>query len=62
MRREILALCEDWVSLEYIAKTIKRNPAYLLNHVIPSMLDERLIERMFPESPRNPYQKYRKKG
>ena len=25
------------------------------------MLEEGLIERMFPESPRNPYQKYKKK-
>lgn len=61
IRGEIFSLCDDWVSLEYIAKMIKRNSAYLLNHVIPSMLEEGLIERMFPESPRNPYQKYKRK-
>ena len=61
IRKEIIALCEDWVSLEYIAKRIRRNSTYLLNHVIPSMLEDGLIERMYPESPRNPYQKYKKK-
>ena len=61
IRGEIISLCSDWVSLEFIAKMIKRNSTYLLNHVIPSRLEEGLLERMFPESPRNPFQKYKRK-
>ena len=62
IRAEITSVCSDWVSLDYIAVSIERNPDYLLSDVIPSMLEEGLIERMYPESPRSPYQKYRKKG
>lgn len=61
IRNEILNLCADWVSLDFVATTIGRTPAYLLSDIIPPMLQEELIERMFPETPRNPYQKYRRK-
>ena len=61
LRKVILEVCEEWVSLEYIATTIDRNPDYLLTSVIPSMLEEGLIERMYPDAPRNPYQKYKRK-
>ena len=39
-------------------KTISR--MYKSNEVIPAMLEEGLIERMYPDSPRHPYQKYKK--
>ena len=61
IQKAILDSCEDWVSLEYISKTIERTTAYLLSDIIPLMLEEGLIERMYPDSPRNPYQKYKKK-
>lgn len=61
IRKEIIAICADWVSLDYIAKTIERSTAYLLSDIIPPMLEEGLIERMYPETPRNPYQKYKRK-
>ena len=60
IRAEIMNVCLDWVSLEYIAKTIGRTTAYLLSDIIPSMLEEWLIERIDPENPRNPYQKYKR--
>ena len=62
IQTEIIKVCNDWVSLEYIAASIERSTAYLSSDIIPSMLEEGLIERMFPESPRNPFQKYKKKG
>ena len=43
LRKVILGVCEEWVSLEYIATTIDRNPDYLLTNVIPSMLEEGII-------------------
>ena len=60
LRKLILEVCEEWVSLENIATTIDRNPDYLLMHVIPSMLEEGLLERMYPQSPKHPYQKYKR--
>lgn len=59
IRKEIVNVCSEWVSLDYIATTIGRNSVYLLNHVIPSMLEEGLIERMYPQTPRHPNQKYK---
>lgn len=61
IREAIISVSADWVSLDYIAKSIGRNTDYLLAHVIPSMLEEGIIERMYPDSPRNPYQKYKKR-
>lgn len=61
IREAIISVSADWVSLEYIATSIGRNTDYLLAHVIPSMLEEGIIERMYPDSPRNPYQKYKRK-
>ena len=48
-------------ALEHIAKTIDRNPDYLLTSVIPSMLEDGLLERMYPHSPKHPYQKYKRR-
>lgn len=53
--------CGEWISLEDIARAVDRKSDYLLNEIIPSMLKDGLIERMFPENPRNPYQKYKRK-
>ena len=61
LRKVILDVCDEWVSLEQIATTIVRNPDYLLTSVIPSMLKEGLLERMYPQSPKHPYQKYKRK-
>jgi len=57
----IMDACGEWISLEDIAKAVDRKSDYLLNEIIPSMLKDGLIERMFPENPRNPYQKYKRK-
>jgi len=57
----IVDACEEWIALEDIARAVDRKPDYLLNEIIPSMLEEGLIERMYPEAPRNPYQKYKRK-
>ncbi len=62
IRAEIMNVCSNWVSLDFIAKSINRTTAYLLSDIIPSMLSEGLIERIDPENPRNPYQKYKRKS
>ena len=60
IREAIISVSADWVSLDYIASKIDRTTAYLLSDIIPSMLEDGIIERMYPDSPRNPYQKYKK--
>lgn len=60
LRNVIIETCSEWVSLEYISKAIGRNPYYLLNDIIPSMLADGLIERMYPNAPRYPNQKYKR--
>ena len=57
----ILEVCDEWVSLDHIATVIDRNSDYLLTSVIPSMLEEGLLERMYPQIPKHPYQKYKRK-
>lgn len=61
LRKVIMDCCDDWVSLEYISISVGKNADYLISKVFPSMLEENLIERMYPEVPRHPYQKYKKK-
>jgi hypothetical protein len=60
LQEVIVNACPEWVSLEYIATSIGRKIDYLQNHVIPLMLEEGLIERMYPKTPRHPNQKYKK--
>ena len=61
LREEIISICSNWVPLDYLATTIGRNPDYLLSDVIPSMLKDGLIERMYPQTPKHPNQRYKKK-
>lgn len=61
LRRLIMDACSEWVSLEEIAVTVEKNSDYLISKVFPAMMEEGLIERMYPDTPRHPYQKYKKK-
>ena len=57
--KAILDICAEWISLEDIAETLGYNADYLSTSIISSMLNENLIERMFPQA-RHPNQKYKK--
>ena len=57
----IIEAFQDWMPLEDIAKTVERDYDYLLNRIIPTMLEEGLIERLYPQTPKHPSQKYKKK-
>ena len=59
LKKVIVDVCADWVSLDYIATSIGRNADYLLSDVFPAMLEEGIIERMYPQTPRHPNQKYK---
>ena len=59
LKKVIVDVCADWVSLDYIATSIGRNADYLLSDVFPAMLEEGIIQRMYPQTPRHPNQKYK---
>lgn len=61
LREAIVSVCLNWASLEDIATAIERNADYLLNEMIPAILEEGLIVCMYPDRPRHPDQKYKKK-
>lgn len=59
LKKEIIAVCDNYISLDEIAKLLGKSLQYLKNKVIPQMLHENLLERQFPNVPRHPHQKYR---
>jgi predicted HTH transcriptional regulator len=57
----ILDNCEDWRTLNEIANIVGRKPKYLINKIIPRMLDSGSLEMMFVGAPKHPNQRYKKK-
>jgi len=53
--------CKDYTSLEELAQRVNKNSKYLQNHILKDMISNNLIERLYPEIPGHPNQKYRKK-
>ena len=55
----ILKNCQEWISLEDLAKLIHRNPIYLRNHVMPILLAANKIQMLYPKN--HPNQLYKVK-
>ena len=55
----ILKNCQEWISLEDLAKSIHRTPLYLRNHVMPLLLAANKIQMLYPKN--HPKQKYKMK-
>ena len=55
----ILQNCQEWISLEDLAKLIHRNPIYLRNHVMPILLAANKIQMLYPKN--HPNQLYKVK-
>ena len=55
----ILQNCQEWISLEDLAKLIHRNPIYLRNHVMPLLLAANMIQMLYPKN--HPNQLYKVK-
>ena len=53
----ILKNCQEWISLEDLAKLIHRNPIYLRNHVMPILLAANKIQMLYPKN--HPKQLYK---
>ena len=46
----ILQNCQEWISLENLAKLIHRKPMYLCNHVMPILLAADMIQMLYPQN------------
>ena len=55
----ILQNCQEWISLENLAKLIHRKPMYLCNHVMPILLAADMIQMLYPQN--HPNQLYKVK-
>ena len=59
LTKAIIEACEDYQSIETIAGIVNRSARYLKNKIIPGMVRENLIERLYPDSPTHRDQKYK---
>ena len=60
MRQTILALCrERYLSVQQLAALLKRAPDRLRERFIKPMVEERLLERRYPQQPNHERQAYR---
>ena len=58
----ICNMTKDFLFLDEIASSIGRNVRYLNNRIIPRMIEEQRLERLYPDIPNHPKQKYRAKN
>ncbi|MED9907418.1 MAG: hypothetical protein UFP31_10100 [Prevotella sp.] len=61
LKKLIISICADWVSIEEIVERSGKSTSYIRNAVIPLLIAEKAIVMMYPGTPRNPNQKYRVK-
>ena len=55
----IISLSQDYISIEEIATKVHKTLKYLINFIIPRMLQNGTIERLYPGIPNHPKQKYK---
>ena len=53
--------CDTFKSVDEIAAVILRTPTYLKNKILPLLLAQERLERLYPTIPNHPNQAYRKK-
>ena len=46
----ILQNCQEWISLDDLAKLIHRSPIYLRNHAMPILLATNMIQMLYPKT------------
>jgi predicted HTH transcriptional regulator len=60
--KSLLSICASYTSLEELANKLDRNIDYLKNFIIPVLLKDGKLERLYPDTPNHPKQKYRLKN
>ena len=58
---KIMDVCVDYISLDDIAKAVNKTLRYLKSKIIPRMVEQGLLERKYPDTPRHPKQQYRRR-
>lgn len=59
----IIAYCQtEFKSVEEIGKYSGKKPKYLKDKIIPRLIQQQLIERLYPNTPNHPQQKYKAKA
>ena len=58
-----MSICkDDYISAEEIADVTVRKVSYLKNEIIPKMIAEDKLERLYPDNPHHPNQKFKTKN
>ena len=60
LKENIISVCDEWRSIEEIAKLVGRDINYLKNHVLPEMGN--ILEKLYENTPHHPRQKFRAKN
>jgi ATP-dependent DNA helicase RecG len=56
----IIKSCKaKYMTIEQIALTVNRSPGYLQNEVLPNLVSNAKLERLFPDNPNHPNQAYK---
>ncbi len=55
----IKSIANEFVSIDEIAFNTEKKVYYLQNKIIPRMVEEKKLERLYPDTPNHPQQKYR---
>lgn len=55
----IISISQDYIGIEEIAAKVHKTLKYLINFIIPKMLQNGTIERLYPGIPNHPKQKYK---
>ena len=55
----IVAVAQEYMGIDQIALKIGRTSQYLMNFIIPRMLRNGSLERLYPDIPNHPLQKYK---
>lgn len=55
----IISISQDYIGIDEIAAKVHKTLKYLINFIIPKMLQNGTIERLYPGIPNHPKQKYK---
>ena len=59
LQEMIMSICNDYKSLEEIAKKVGREISYIQNKILPDMIRSEMLEKKYPHTPNHPGQAYK---
>lgn len=62
LKAKICEVAADWIELIVIAASTGKDYSYLRNRIIPRLINENVIEMLYPGTPNHPKQKYKVKN